>query len=70
MAEQIQNKDSYCQQVLAAIFGHACTDKHPGMTSEEELTAHVTPWANQFRDDIAVLKEFDAGDCCVNFGET
>ena len=31
------------------------------MTSEEELTAHAIPWANQFRDDIAVLKEFDAG---------
>ena len=45
MAEQIQNKDSSCQQVLAAIFGHACTDKYPSMTSEEELTAHATPWA-------------------------
>ena len=36
--------DSSCQQVLAAIFGHACTDKYPSLTSEEELTAHATPW--------------------------
>ena len=34
----------------------AGVDKHPSLTREGKLTAHATPWAKQFRDDIESLK--------------
>ena len=40
-------------------------DKYPSLRREVTLTAHVTPWAKQFRDDIEALKEFDEGDVLV-----
>ena len=40
-------------------------DKYPSLRREGTLTAHVTPWAKQFRDDIEALKEFDEGDVLV-----
>ena len=62
MAEQIQTGDFPHQQVSAAMLGQKRLEKYPSTTSEGELTAHATPRAKQFRDDIEALKEFDEGD--------
>ena len=47
------------------MFGRSRMDKYPSLRREVTLTAHVTPWAKQFRDDIDALKEFDEGDVLV-----
>ena len=47
------------------MFGRARMDKYPSLQREGTLTAHVTPWAKHFRDDIEALKEFDDGDVFV-----
>ena len=47
------------------MFGRARKDKYPSLTRDEKLSGHVTPWANEFRDDTEALKEFAEGDVFV-----
>ena len=64
-AKRMADDDVSHQQVSAAMFGRARMDKYPSLRREGTLTAHVNPWAKQFRDDIEALKEFDKRDVFV-----
>ena len=58
-------EDQYIHVVmdsLARLLHRNGWDKCPSMTRDGKLTAHATPWAKQFPDDIEALKELDEGD--------
>ena len=46
----------------ASVSSDVWASVYPSLRREGTLTAHVTPWAKQFRDDIEALKELDEGE--------